>query len=949
MPKTKRIEYDCLRQKGNSSEFPHKYKFDNAKFDAAGLLQDLPKISPKMVALFDNIRRLDEEDMARDHKMYKHYLYSDVDEQGYGAKFMASCFWAQGYASILNKVGGKIQMVPPGKDSFGMLLSGSMWGAEYPAKVKKSVRDLFNARDDAEPVNREIKARYGATNEHGQLMRFIILDSKFKEGIDLFDVKYCHMFEPLTTLSQLKQVVGRGTRTCGQKGITFVPNVGWKLHVFTYASTIPDAGRGLAMPDGRLLFEKNNSVHDGLVQYSGMDPTLLELTNKLEGLGPFLAVDCELTQKVHQQQPERIIQYEQAGGYLLRQQKDRTATHKRWQNREMAKIAREAKTRKRTRKNPAKYESPENIDMIPAKYESPDSVYISPENIDRSQEKTPENIDRSQAKYESPENKSPVPCLARQTELPTTPLTNKEFLFLAKKIHPDRNPDCVEYATSQFQQLNQLRTPSESQRSPLLLKDSSIPPPAKGLTFAQMRAYILKHYNTPEFNWKKIEAVNHCGESKPSEPIMKFNATQTFIPRYFTPASPYKGMLLWHSVGTGKTCTGIATATSTFEPQGYTIIWVTRASLKKDVVKNMYKKICDHVLIKRIEEGKVKLPITQMNKRSSWLEPAISYKTFSNMLNKGNGNKLFNKLASRNPRDVLWKTLIVIDEAHKLYSGELEAAEQPDMKILERMLDRSYQVSGTESARVLLMTATPITKNPFELFKLINLCREDKLPADLDAFKQTFGVEVDNLKLADSLAGYMSYLNLEKDVSQFAQAIQTTVEVPLSMEEKHPVSVEEATNTLNDLKLEMEKVKMAQKKCRKTKKGGGFEFFKGWYDKIFYKYTAPPFKPEIREEPLVLSPKTKSPSPKTKSPKTKSPSPKAPSPKGPSPKPQSPECRDPEFYKEKLESLKKTISEQTKVVKAAKTKKIDLKYQMGALQQCLGKKKTIKKKEKKAS
>ena len=54
----------------------------------------------------------------------------------------------------------------------------------------------------------------------------------------------------------------------------------------------------------------------------------------------------------------------------------------------------------------------------------------------------------------------------------------------------------------------------------------------------------------------------------------KLNPTQKFITHYFTPDSPYKGLLLWHSVGTGKTCTGVATATTSFEKQGYSIFLI---------------------------------------------------------------------------------------------------------------------------------------------------------------------------------------------------------------------------------------------------------------------------------------------------------------------------------------------------------------------------------------
>jgi hypothetical protein len=46
-----------------------------------------------------------------------------------------------------------------------------------------------------------------------------------------------------------------------------------------------------------------------------------------------------------------------------------------------------------------------------------------------------------------------------------------------------------------------------------------------------------------------------------------------------------KGILLYHSVGTGKTCTAIAAATRNFEPADYTILWVTRTTLKNNIGK----------------------------------------------------------------------------------------------------------------------------------------------------------------------------------------------------------------------------------------------------------------------------------------------------------------------------------------------------------------------------
>ena len=50
----------------------------------------------------------------------------------------------------------------------------------------------------------------------------------------------------------------------------------------------------------------------------------------------------------------------------------------------------------------------------------------------------------------------------------------------------------------------------------------------------------------------------------------------------------------------------------------------------------------------------------------------MSYKQFSNLL--VGKNKIYDILKTRNgSEDILRKTLIIIDEAHKLYGGDLKA------------------------------------------------------------------------------------------------------------------------------------------------------------------------------------------------------------------------------------------------------------------------------------
>jgi hypothetical protein len=315
------------------------------------------------------------------------------------------------------------------------------------------------------------------------------------------------------------------------------------------------------------------------------------------------------------------------------------------------------------------------------------------------------------------------------------------------------------------------------------------------LNFTKMRDYIKKTYYGKDFVWKKMVIENKCLPSANANTNanatnkIELNPTQKFITHYFTPDSPYKGLLLWHSVGTGKTCTGVATATTSFERQGYSILWVTRTTLKSDVWKNIFDQICHTIILDEIEKGLI-IP-ENINERKkllskSWLEP-MSYKQFSNLL--AGKNKIYDILLERNgSTDILKKTLIIIDEAHKLYGGDLKASERPNMEIMEHLISNSYKVSGFDSCKLLIMTATPFTNSPLELFSLINLFIEhdsDKITTNKEEFKKQFMTSENILStngvklLANKLTGLISYLNREKDPTQFAQPIM--INVPILM------------------------------------------------------------------------------------------------------------------------------------------------------------------------
>ena len=322
----------------------------------------------------------------------------------------------------------------------------------------------------------------------------------------------------------------------------------------------------------------------------------------------------------------------------------------------------------------------------------------------------------------------------------------------------------------------------EYKPSPKLLPNPI--PPNKQLKFYELNNYI--NFNYKKYKWDKMIIENGCLTTGGAE-LVNLTKSQEFIKDYFTPKNPYKGMLLYHSVGTGKTCSGIATATASFQKQGYTILWVTRASLKQDIWKNMFEKVCHTILADNIKNGlqvdvKAKDGIRTKIKKAGiqWFEP-ISYKQFANLLLKK--NKFYEELKKRNgTEDILKKTLIIIDEAHKLFTEDLKAQERPNVEIMKRLIQSSYDKSGENSVRLLLMTATPITEDPMSSIKLMNMFEnKEQLTENYEDFKKIFchedGTIIDDKisTLMHKFSGKISYLNRSNDIRQFAYPIITDI------------------------------------------------------------------------------------------------------------------------------------------------------------------------------
>jgi len=236
-------------------------------------------------------------------------------------------------------------------------------------------------------------------------------------------------------------------------------------------------------------------------------------------------------------------------------------------------------------------------------------------------------------------------------------------------------------------------------------------------------------------------------------------------------------MLLVHSVGTGKTCTGIRVSSLSFYNKGFRVLWVTRGQLKKDVYKNLDG---DNSCLPASVDTKASLP-------ANWVKP-ITYRQLTNYI-LGRNKTITKQLSDLPGKDKLYRTLIIIDEAHKLVDPGMKPAERANYSALCDAIHNSYQVSGHNSCRVLLMSATPFVTAGKDLFDLINLCkpREDAMHFDMDVSIRRNMVNPDGTvtlhglrTFGDWLSPCISYLNRTMDYRVFARPSFFQVNVDIS-------------------------------------------------------------------------------------------------------------------------------------------------------------------------
>ena len=194
---------------------------------------------------------------------------------------------------------------------------------------------------------------------------------------------------------------------------------------------------------------------------------------------------------------------------------------------------------------------------------------------------------------------------------------------------------------------------------------------------------------------------------------MLFRSPQQFVSEFMTPSTPYKGLLLFHQIGAGKTCAAISIAEN-FKGKKNILI-VTPASL----IGNFYKELRSECTNDEYLKPTLRKELNKLNPSSDKYKEII--KKVNKKINKFytilSYNKFVEKLKKKKIK--LNNTLLIIDEVQNIIS---------ESGTFYKTIYNSIS-KAPDDIRIVLLSGTPIFDKPLEIGLTLNLLKlKDEFP-----------------------------------------------------------------------------------------------------------------------------------------------------------------------------------------------------------------------------
>lgn len=287
-----------------------------------------------------------------------------------------------------------------------------------------------------------------------------------------------------------------------------------------------------------------------------------------------------------------------------------------------------------------------------------------------------------------------------------------------------------------------------------------------------------KHLQSQDKNERKKQFMKYANEL--CNTSFELAPHQYFVHNFLSITSPYNSLLLFHGLGTGKTCSAISIAENmrlynTSANVVNKIIIVASPNVQENFKKELFdiNKLVEHgnghfssngctgnTFIKEVNPTNVninkKTLLERINRIINDNYRFVGYTKFANEINKimGDGDQ---KSQEQNLRNYYDNRLVIIDEAHNIRSIDEQDKNATDA--LNKL------VTATRSMRLCLLSGTPMYNDIKEIVWLLNILNlndnhDEILTNEIFNTKGEF-VKGGEEMLIERMRGYISFVRGE--------------------------------------------------------------------------------------------------------------------------------------------------------------------------------------------
>ena len=297
-------------------------------------------------------------------------------------------------------------------------------------------------------------------------------------------------------------------------------------------------------------------------------------------------------------------------------------------------------------------------------------------------------------------------------------------------------------------------------------------------------------YNDPSFNTeitKKAEFF-HCKglldlielEEKCYPTNFELGNHQKFLKNFMNKNTPYRGILIFHGVGVGKTCTATTISSSfidLYKKEDRKIICLVSKNIQSNWMNTIYdptkgdnqcngetfQSIIHNIDMKANTSAKVKKLIKEYYEFYGYQQFSNKVKKLIEMSSGKNVNKTVEEIEKSVIKNYFSNRLLIIDEVHNLRDDNLDKSSRDTIKFLDKVIRYS------DNLRIVLLSATPMFNKATEIQWLVNLLlKNDKRPtlSKYDIFDSEERLTPSGIELLKKKTrGYVSYMRGENPIT----------------------------------------------------------------------------------------------------------------------------------------------------------------------------------------